>query len=80
MDYGTIVAVILTVFLLYFSLDFDKKYSFGFRDAALHPAARFAAGLGLAYVAQKHQMLASVLLVVVFFWIADVNLLSSFPL
>ena len=80
MDYGTIVAVILTVFLLYFSLDFDKSYSFGFRDAALHPAARFATGLALAYVAQPHQLLASVILVIVFFWIADVNLLSSFPL
>ena len=80
MDYGTIVAVILTVFLLYFSLDFDKSYSFGFRDAALHPAARFVAGLALAYIAQHHQLLASVILVIIFFWIADVNLLSSFPL
>ena len=80
MDYGTIVAVILTVFLLYFSLDFDKTYSFGFRGAALHPAARFAAGLALAYVAEKHQLLAAVLLVIVFFWIADVNLLSSFAI
>jgi hypothetical protein len=80
MDYGTIVAVILTVFLLYFSLDFDKTYSFGFRDAALHPGIRFAAGLALAYVAEKHQLLASVLLVIVFFWIADVNLMSSHEL
>ena len=80
MDYGTIVAIALTVFLLYFSLDFDKQYCFGFHNAALHPAARFAAGLALAYVAQHHQLLASVLLVIVFFWIADVNLLSSFPM
>ena len=48
MDYGTIVAIALTVFLIYFSLDFDKQYSFGFHNAALHPAARFAAGLALA--------------------------------
>ena len=80
MDYGTIVAVILTVFLLYFSLDFDQSYSFGFHDAALHPAARFGAGLAIAYVAHRHQLLASVLFVITFFWIADVNLLSSFPL
>jgi len=80
MDYGTIVAIALTVFLLYFSLDFETPYSYGFEDAALHPAARFAAGLALAYVAQNHQLLASVLLVIVFFWISDVNLLSSFPM
>ena len=80
MDYGTIVAIALTVFLIYFSLDFDRHYSFGFHNAALHPAVRFAAGLALAYVAQTHQLLASVLLVIVFFWIADVNLLASHPL
>ena len=80
MDYGTIVAIALTVFLIYFSLDFDRHYSFGFHNAALHPAARFAAGLSLAYIAQTHQLLASVLFVIVFFWIADVNLLASHPL
>jgi hypothetical protein len=80
MDYGTIVAIALTVFLLYFSLDFNKGYCSGFNDAALHPAARFFAGLALAYIAEKHQLLASVLLVVIFFWIADVSLLSAFPL
>ena len=80
MDYGTIVAIGLTVFLIYFSLDFDRHYSFGFHNAALHPAARFAAGLALAYVAQTHQLLASELLVIVVFWIADVNLLADHPL
>ena len=80
MDYGTIVAIALTVFLLYFSLDFDKHYGLGFHNAALHPAARFAAGLALAYVAEKHELMASVLLVIVFFWIADVNLMASYKL
>lgn len=80
MDYGTIVAIGLTAFLIYFSLDFDRHYSFGFHNAALHPAARFVAGLSLAYIAQTHQLLASVLFVIVFFWIADVNLLATRPL
>lgn len=80
MDYSTIVAIALTVFLLYFSLDFDKHYSFGFHKAALHPAARFATGLAVAYIGQTNQLLASVLFVIVFFWIADVNLLASHPL
>jgi len=80
MDYGTIVAIALTAFLLYFSLDFDKPYGATFNHAALHPAARFAAALALLYVAQEHQLLASVLFVIIFFWIADVNLLASYPL
>ena len=75
-----ILAVLLTGFLFYFSMDFNKPYGYGFHDAALHPAARFLAGLLVVYTAQSYPLLASILLMVVFFWIADVNLLSSFPL
>ncbi len=76
----TMLALVLTGFLLYFSMDFHKHYSNGFHEAALHPAARFIAGLAVVYLSQSYPLLASILLMIVFFWMADVNLLSSFQL
>jgi hypothetical protein len=78
MDYESVIAAILVALLVFFSLDFDKHYADGIHDAARHPFARFVAGLGVAILAARNPALASLALVVVFFWIADVNLLSSF--
>ena len=78
MEYETIVAVFLVALLVFFSLDFDKLYGSGFHDAARHPFARFLAGLSVAGLASQNPLLGALSLVVVFFWIADVNLLSSF--
>jgi hypothetical protein len=82
MDYEAtveaIVAAFLVALLVFFSLDFDRHYADGIHDAARHPFLRFLAGLGVAIVAARNPVLASLALVVVFFWIADVSLLSSF--
>ncbi len=80
MDYETIIAILLMVLMLYFSLDFDKYYGNGFHDAARHPFYRFLAGVCVVYMASINPILAILALVVVFFWIADVHLLSSFQL
>ena len=80
LDYESIVTILMVGLLVYFSLDFNKHYVSGVHDAARHPIARFLAGLAVVLLANEHPSLAAVLLVIVFFWIADVNLLSSFEL
>ena len=80
MEYETVLTVTLIGLIVYFSLDFDKTYGNGFHDAARHPFARFLAGLLVAYIAHENPKLAVLALLVVFFWIADVNLLSSFSI
>ena len=80
MDYETVVAVLLVGLVLFFSLDFDKYYGNGFHDAARHPFYRFIAGICVVYMASINPILAVLGLIVTFFWIADVHLLSSFEL
>jgi hypothetical protein len=80
MEYETIMTVVLCGLIVYFSLDFEKTYATGFHEAARHPFARFLAGMGVAYIANENPKLAVLALITVFFWIADVNLLSSFSM
>jgi len=80
MEFESIAAVLLMGFLVYFSLDFDKSYTPLLHNAARHPFARFVAGCVIVYLADSNPMLAILALIVAFFWIADVNLLSSFSL
>jgi hypothetical protein len=79
-DYKSLLGVILVALIVFFSLEFDKSYVPALHNAARHPFARFVAGLGVVYLAEVDPLLAVLSLVVVFFWIADVNLLSSFAL
>ena len=74
------LGVLLTGLIVFFSLDFDKPYVSKLHNAARHPFLRFLGGLAVIGLAALNPMLAMLGLVVVFFWIADVNLLSSFSL
>ena len=78
MDYETMLGGILVALIVVFSLDFDKAYLPALHNAARHPLARFAAGLAVVALAEYNPLLSILSLLVVFFWIADVNLLSSF--
>ena len=78
--YETQIAVVLIALLLFFSLDFDKTYAPYIDDAARHPFARFLAGLGVVYVSSQSPVIGILSLAVVFFWIADINLLSSYKI
>jgi hypothetical protein len=77
MDYEVSIIIFLVGLMVFFSLDFDRHYSLGFDDAARHPFFRFLAGLGVVYLASLNPIYAVLALMIVFFWIADVNLLSS---
>ena len=80
MDYEGVVGAILVALLLFFSLDFDKPYAAWFHDMARQPFARFLAGLAVAYASTYNATYGMLALIVVFFWIADVHLLSSVKL
>ena len=77
MDIETCVTAGLLVLVLFFSLDFDRHYSFGIHELALNPFARFVAGLLVAYLSTYNVVVGGLALLVVFFWIADVHLLSN---
>lgn len=80
MDLETSLAFIFVGILVFFSLDFDKHYSESFHNASRHPFYRFLAGILIAVLATHNPTLAAVTLIVVFFWIADIHLLSSLKL
>ena len=80
MNTETIVAVVLVGLVLFFSLDFDKKYAPKLHDYALHPFARFLSGLVVVGASTMNPIIASLALIAVFFWIADVNLMKSYSL
>jgi hypothetical protein len=79
-DSESLLGVVLVALIVFFSLEFDKSYMPALHNAARHPFARFLAGSAVVYLADKNPLLAVLMLIVVFFWIADVNLLSSFAL
>ena len=74
------LGVLLVALIVFFSLEFDKPYMPAVHAAARHPVARLVAGAAVVYLATISPLLATLALVVVFFWIADVNLLSSVKL
>ncbi len=75
-----VLGVILVALLVGFSLEFKKPYAHGIHSAARHPALRFLAGAAVVTLGARHPMLGLLALLVVFFWVADVHLLSSFSL
>jgi len=80
MEFETILGVALVGFLLFISLDFHKYYAPYIHDSARHPFIRFLAGLGIALLATLNPIHSVLALMIVFFWIADVHLLSSIKL
>lgn len=77
MEYETILSIVLVGLFLCFSIDFQKRYSTEFHEAARNPFMRFLAGIFVVYVASVNPVLAVVALSIVFLWIADVQLLST---
>lgn len=75
-----LISIMVVGALLYMSLDFKKPYPGVSNDLALHPLARFIAGMAVLALATYNPAIAMVGLLIVFFWIADVNLLASFDL
>jgi preprotein translocase subunit SecF len=75
LDVGLCVAFLAIIGFV--SLRFELPYGYGLEVAARHPGARFVAGAAVVALSLRHPVLAALALVVVFFWIGDVHLLSS---
>lgn len=80
MDYESLLAIGLVGLFVYFSIDFKKHYFSQFQDTARNPIARFFAGLFVVLISSVNPLLAMIALSIVFFWIADVHLLSTIVL
>jgi len=80
MDFETTFGVCLIMIFVYFSIDFKKHYVTEFHEAARNPFLKFLAGLCVLYIAKLNPMLGGIALCIVFFWIADVQLLSTIVL
>lgn len=80
MDLETILAIGLVGLFVYFSIDFKKHYTTEFHEAARNPFYKFLAGACVLYISNMNPTLGAIALAIVFFWIADVQLLSTIVL
>jgi len=71
---------LLVAGVVYFSFAFQRKYNDTLHRAARHPFYRFLAGITVLLMANYNPLLGGLLLAAVFFWIADINLLSTIRL
>lgn len=72
-----VIAIGLLCIIGFVSLRFEMPYAYGLEAAARHPAARFVAGAVVVGLSLRHPILAVLALIAVFFWIADVHMLST---
>jgi hypothetical protein len=75
-----ILGGVLFACLLLVSLPFERRYAKHLQEAAQHPGIEFLAGIALLVLASYDVLLASLGLLLLFLWIADVQLLSSISL
>jgi hypothetical protein len=80
MNWESVGTLCLMGMFLYFSIDFHKHYTKEFHDAARNPILRLLAGLFVICIANINPVLGCIALSIVFFWIADVQLLSTIVL
>lgn len=74
----TMLAVALLVCLFLVSVPFEQRYGDTMTAMAHNPGARFLAATALLYIASVDMMLGALAFLVIFLWIADIQLLSSF--
>lgn len=80
MDWERIIILGLMVIFILFTIDFHKHYTREFHVAARNPLYRFLAGISVLLLANMNPILGCIALSIVFFWIADVHLLSTIVL
>jgi len=73
----TFINVLLLICIFIFSLDFDRPYTATINKLAHHPAAKLIAGILLVLLAYLDPITAILYLIVIFFWFADIHLVSS---
>lgn len=76
-NFESIVGFFLVMFLLTFSLHIDVPYYNSLRKAAYNPFMRLLAITFAVILASFNPILGILASLTIFFWIADVNLLSK---
>jgi hypothetical protein len=71
------LGAILLLCLFMVSFQFEQRYTKLIQESAHHPGIQFLAGLALVSIATMDPLLGGLALLVIFLWIADVQLLSS---
>lgn len=79
-DSKTVLGIILLICLFLISLPFESHYSSQFQMWAQNPAARFGAGIGFIALSTVDPILGGLAFLILFLWIADIQLLSSINL
>ncbi len=72
-----ILGAILLLCLFMVSFPFEQRYTKLIQEGADHPGMQFLSGLALVSIATMDPLLGGLALLVIFLWIADVQLLSS---
>ncbi len=79
-EYKTIIGMILIVILFVISIPFEKRYTGTLSTIAKDPAARLFMGIAIMYLAYQDILLGALGFVIVFLWLSDIQLLSSFQI
>jgi hypothetical protein len=74
------LGILLLVCLLVVSFPFERRYEHAIHESAHNPGMQFLAGVALIGIASLDPLLGGLALLVIFLWLADVQLLSSFKL
>jgi hypothetical protein len=80
LDSKIILSILLLVALFLVSIPFEAEYAKEFQILAHNPAARFIAGCILVWLSSIDASLGGLAFLVLFLWIADIQLLSSIKL
>jgi hypothetical protein len=75
-----IIAAVLILLLIFVSLPFERSYGKQWTELAHNQAARFLGGVGLLMLANMDPILGGLAFLLLFLWIADIQLLSSVSL
>lgn len=77
MDFKVVIGVVLLLGLFMVSVPFEQQYSPLLTSLVHQPVARFLAAVGVLLVSSIDATLGALAMMVLFFWIADIQLLSS---
>lgn len=80
MEGKTVLGILLLICLFLISLPFESHYSKQFQTWAHNPAARFGSGVILIALSSIDPILGGLAFLILFLWIADIQLLSSIKL
>jgi hypothetical protein len=80
MDTKSCIGAALIACIILVSIPFEKRYTHKLNELAHNPAVRFCSGLLLVALATYDILLGAMALLIVFFWFADIDLISSLKL